>query len=82
MALHFSPSSFRGRIMVGSRKSDAQSLYQVACYPVPEMDGYLKKMKQVMETFRKRREAMPFMSCSFTITNIWSSRGLYAQIQP
>lgn len=51
MALHFSPSGFRGRIMVGSRKSDAQSLYQVACYPVPEMAGYLKKMKQVNQDY-------------------------------
>lgn len=51
MKLHFASSDFRGRIMVGSRKKDSQSVYQVACYPVSEMADHLQKMKFVNQDY-------------------------------
>lgn len=51
MDLHYAPSNFHGRIMVGSRKKNAQSVYQVACYPVGDMSQHLKKMKLVNQDY-------------------------------
>lgn len=51
MALHFAPSSYNGRIMIGSRKGGNRSVYQVAAYPLDSVAEYLQRMKQVNQDY-------------------------------